>query len=451
LKTEVKLKKLPKMRLLIHKVLAIVVLCTAVSTAQGQRRQINESCKEKVTQEIKTEFSLAVTEALESLKSLESLKELAVLESMESLAQLENLRSLELLVDFQGPVVAEADPGTDGTQSSYAHVKTKKVERAFKVSRSDKLNIENQFGKVEVQTWGRNEIQVEVNIIARAATEEKAQEIMDKINIRINEDRGGNLISFVTEREPMQIRSSSEKAFEINYVVKMPKGNPLQIANKYGSVQVPDFDGPTDLEVKYGQLSTGSLNNAKNNVTVSYSTGQCQMAYVKGGNLIFMYSNLLLDGADEIKTTTGYSKITIEKVNVLNMQSRYDSKFHIGGAEQIMGSGSYSAIKIGNLKESANLNMRYCSGFEITNMAPNFKRLELTGGYTGMAVGFADNTGFTFAVDTQYGSFKLNNDLANFSFKEVKNTSSSFKGNYGKAAPKGTVNVTSRYGTVAFR
>jgi hypothetical protein len=348
----------------------------------------------------------------------------------------------------QGPRQPDRPEAGEQPQPAFAHEKVKSLSRTFKVGANDKLNIENQFGRVEVQTWAKNEIAVEVTIIARAETESKAQEIMDHINIKISE--GGDLISFVTEREPMTIRSNTQKSFEINYVVRMPKRNALRVGNKHGTIQLPDMDGPTEVDLRYGKLTAGSLNNVRNRINVAYSGAECQIAFVKGGDLDFKYSSLRLNAADAINTNTGYSSITINKVDALVMESRYDTRFLIGSAGQIAGTGSYSAIKIGSLRESANLNVRYCSGFEISNVAASFKKLELTGGYTGMALGFADNSAFNFEVDTQYGSLKMNQDLADFTFREVKNTSSSYKGKYGKATPKAVVNVTSRYGSVRF-
>ncbi|WP_210466518.1 hypothetical protein [Rufibacter roseolus] len=442
----------------ISKLVLLTCFCFALGTAQGQTPRVSASCKEVLKDEIRVEVVPQVQHALAALPTPDALAELAQVSPCEMKLELEHLSlpSIHLnqvLIDT--PQIPTEQPGpeqpTPDLQGAYAHTKIKKVERSFKVDRSDKLNIENQFGRVDVQTWNRNEIAVEVTVVARAMTEEKAQEILNKINIRVNEDLGNNLVSFVTEREPMQIRTSSEKAFEINYLVKMPRANPLRIANKYGLVQMPDFDGPTDLEVQYGKLTTGSLNNPKNRITVTYSGGECMLGYVKGGDLLFKYSHMRLMGADDINTVTAYSSITIDKVDMLTMASRYDSRFHIGSAGQITGTGSYSGIKIGSLRESASLNVKYCSGFEINNVSSNFRKLELTGGYTGMALGFADNSAFNFEVDTQYGNFKVDQDLANFSLKEVRNTSSTYKGKYGKSAsPKGTVSVTSRYGSIAF-
>src|SRR6476661_8753086 len=58
--------------------------------------------------------------------------------------------------------------------------KSKRINKVFKVNATDKLDIENSFGKIHINTWDKNEITVEVVMIARANSEEKAQEILDK-------------------------------------------------------------------------------------------------------------------------------------------------------------------------------------------------------------------------------------------------------------------------------
>lgn len=377
--------------------------------------------------------------------AVQPLVALAVTESLESLASLRTLEGI-------GQHFSQPDITIDGNAvqmpGTFAAEKTKNIARSFKVSAADKLSIVNQHGRVDVQTWNRNEIAVEVRIISRAASEAKAQEILDNINIHVAESN--NLISFVTVRKPMEIRNSTHKSFEINYLVKMPKGNPLLIDNKYGSVQLPDFDGPTDVTVKYGKLAAGRLNNRSNIITIAYSGGECLLEYMKGGELGIKYSSLKLNEADEITATTAYSNITIDKANVLTVESRYDNRFQLGSIGQISGSGSYSSIKIGSLKESASMNVKYCAGFEISGISSNFKKLDLNGGYTGMVLNFADKPAFNFEINTQYGNLKMDQDLADFTYKEVKNTSSYYKGKYGKASPKGSVNVVSRYGSVHF-
>ncbi len=340
--------------------------------------------------------------------------------------------------------------GSAQPSPAFPHEKVKSVNRSFKVKTSDKLSIDNQFGQVTVQTWTRPEISVEVTIIARAEVEAKAQEILDKINVRVNDERSTGLVSFVTEREPMHIRSSTQKSFEINYLVKMPRANPLRVTNKYGSVQLPDFDGPTELCTRYGKLTAGRLNNRSNKISVDYSSGECLIEYLRAGDLAIKYSALRLNGGEDINAYTAYSAVSIDRVEDLNVESRYDRVFKVGSVNQVNGKGSYSSFVIDNLRGSAGMEVKYCSKFEIGSIAQNFKKVDVVSGYTSVKLGFSDKSAFNFDVNTNYSNLQVDQGLVDFSFREVKNTSASYKGKYGKTSPKGTVSVNSRYGNVQF-
>ncbi|MBA9079488.1 hypothetical protein [Rufibacter quisquiliarum] len=413
---------------------------------------VNVLVQERLQEVLEPQVAQAVAQ---SLKSLESLKGLETLSSLQNLSGLESLKALKSLEALEG--LGQPDPDQpdliikdgEALQVPFAAEKTKNIARSFKVTGADKLSISNSFGRVDVQTWNRNEVTVEVRIITRASSEGKAQEILDKIDVNVTE--GGNLISFATQLQPMQIRSSSEKSFEINYLVKMPKTNAVAISSRYGVIQLPDFDGPTDLTVKYGKLTTGRLNNRRNSISVTYSTGECVLEYVKAGDLEVKYSHLRLNGGEAINAATAYSRVSIDKVDNLAVESRYDTHFNVGSAGEVTGRSSYTSFSIGSISEALAMDLKYCTKFEVENISNNFKKVNLTGGYSFIKLGFSDKSAFNFDISTSYcGNPKFNEDKIDFTFKEVKNTSAVYRGRYGSSSPKGTVNVTNKYGSLAF-
>ncbi|HEX2683128.1 MAG TPA: hypothetical protein VHL77_04315, partial [Ferruginibacter sp.] len=72
------------------------------------------------------------------------------------------------LMLLQGSLFAQNDNDNNNNNNDgkkkYAFVKTRAVNKSYNVSSSDKLNIDNSFGRVEVHTWDKNEIKVDVNI-----------------------------------------------------------------------------------------------------------------------------------------------------------------------------------------------------------------------------------------------------------------------------------------------
>ena len=81
-------------------------------------------------------------------------------------------------------------------EKKYQFVKTKAVNKSYNVSVADKLHIQNSFGAVEVHTWERNEIKVDVDIEVSANTDALAQKILDRISV--SDDQSGKDISFKT-------------------------------------------------------------------------------------------------------------------------------------------------------------------------------------------------------------------------------------------------------------
>ena len=65
----------------------------------------------------------------------------------------------------------------------YDAEKRKTFEKTYKVNSSDVLNISNKFGRVHVNTWNKNEIKVKVDMIARAGSESKVNEMLSRMKI----------------------------------------------------------------------------------------------------------------------------------------------------------------------------------------------------------------------------------------------------------------------------
>src|SRR5450432_1050745 len=98
--------------------------------------------------------------------------------------------SLLLLLLAQLSLFAQVD---NEKNKKYEFVKDKSVSKSYNVSASDKLTIHNSFGSVEVHTWNKNEIKVDIAVYVSANKDEFAQKLLDGISI--NDDQKPNDIS----------------------------------------------------------------------------------------------------------------------------------------------------------------------------------------------------------------------------------------------------------------
>ncbi len=69
--------------------------------------------------------------------------------------------------------------------------KTKAYTKTYTISGSDKISVNNQFGEVKIIGWNKNEVKVDVTVISRSSTDERAQEILDRISIEDGKNSGG--------------------------------------------------------------------------------------------------------------------------------------------------------------------------------------------------------------------------------------------------------------------
>ncbi|MDB5014915.1 MAG: hypothetical protein JWQ25_3117 [Daejeonella sp.] len=303
--------------------------------------------------------------------------------------------------------------------------KSKKISKSYPVDRNDKLSVNNQYGKVEVHTWAKNEIKVDIEIKAFESSDEKAQRLLE--DVRIEESKNTNLISFKTiiERNNMnwtsRFRNGKEerKGVQINYVVYMPTLNPLDIINRYGSTNLDDFSGPVIIDNAYGSFSAGMLSNAANRVKVGYGSADINGTY--SGKLDVGYGSLDLTTADNIDAEIRYSSAKIEKV---------------------INSGKF--------------NIKYTGGFKIAELDKSVRNLDVDASYSEVVIGVDQSSNFDFEVSVNYAGFQYNDNKVTITSKTPEDGQRGFKprktynGYFGKSSDA-MVNVNSNYGSVKFQ
>ena len=189
-----------------------------------------------------------------------------------------------LLSTFQ--LRADDDPAVE---------KKKTYSKSYSISASDKISIDNQFGEVIIKAGNTNEVKVEVTITAKSSTDERAQEILDRISIEDSKGSGG--VSFKTNmkndhKNRNDNKGSTTQSMEINYLVLMPISNPLTLNNQFGPTVVPDMKGLVDITSKFGALTAGKLTNVKK-IDVEFGTATIES--ISNGNLTVKFSRAIVN------------------------------------------------------------------------------------------------------------------------------------------------------------
>lgn len=175
---------------------------------------------------------------------------------------------------------------------AYNFEKRKNYTQSYPLHHNQKVKIANKFGKVQINAWSRNEVKVDVVIITSSNDEKVAQSLLDNISIESNT---GNPIVFTTKFSSSNSGSknkNSQSKMEINYIVYMPATTPLDVKNEFGNTFVPDWSGVINLDQCFGNVTTGSLPNAKD---INVKFGALTSSSIKDGNIQVSYSSLSID------------------------------------------------------------------------------------------------------------------------------------------------------------
>lgn len=320
--------------------------------------------------------------------------------------------------------------------------KRKMIEKVFEVSGNTGLEIKNTFGKVHINTWVKDQIAVRVEVISRRNNSERAQEMLDQIDIQISE---GSNISFKTQIKGGMKNVNSDR-FEINYEVSMPPSNKLALENSFGDVYVSSRTGQNEIELSYGDFKLGQL-EGDTRLKVSFSDGEADL--ISRGDLTVKYSNVELEKVGVVKLETSFSDVEVVEAQTLDLISKY-GELEIGQVKGVKGSASFCGFSIGLLEQELDLQTQYANGFEIERVSRSFDFIKLSGKFDGYKLQFEEGTNASFEITTKFCDFSYETDNLEMNYRVKDDFQSQYRGTIGNGKG-GVIYIVSSYGDVKFK
>ena len=396
---------------------------------QQNMRELQKQMTDLQRQHIQKNLKLN-TDGLKSwhFQRIDSLQNFVWMDSLRSLSRSlsSNLNAnIGTLSNFNFDNLTITGPDSKRFQQEKLIEKTKTISKSYSADKNDKLNISNQYGKVTVNTWNKKEFKVDVEIVVGTENEGDTQKLLDAVDITSSQDQSG--VSFktnITEQNRSNgffgsSRNNVHRRITIDYTVFMPVKNALSITNNYGSVVLPDLEGPVNISNNYGNFTAKELSNEANELRLNY-TG-ANIGTMNGGNLKFNYGNLKIGTANNLKAVIGFSPVSIDR-----------------------------------LKSGANIKVQYGSGLKINSIDKDLQNLSIDANFTKVFLGLNGSENFLFDVSTTYGQFKHEDEFVKVQDQpqtgDNKRYSSSknYKGYVGKSSSDNKITIRSNYSGVNF-
>jgi hypothetical protein len=331
------------------------------------------------------------------------------------------------------------------------HEKSKVIKREFDVNANAEVSLNNKFGNLNISTWDKNLVEIKVTITVKG---DDINTVEDKLSsIQINFNTNSSLVEVATTFNDKKNSWSwwgknKNINYKINYDVKMPKTNSVDLNNDYGNIYLDNLKGPASINCDYGKISIGELSAKNNSINLDYCSAS-SINYMRSGNVNINYSKITIDKSEKIKVNAEYSTLKFEKTENLNFNCDYGS-ISVNEATHIDGNSDCVSMRFGTVKKNLTIDTEY-GGITIKNLAKGFENVTINGQYSGIKIGIAPNTAFNFEIDLQNAGFKRNENNIAF-FKSIsKSNKKYYAGKYGQGKSNSSINIKSQFGSVTLK
>ena len=318
-------------------------------------------------------------------------------------------------------------PATEGDAAATTAIQAtvrKNFSETYDVDAIGELVLDNRHGDIVYRVTPGNQVSIRVDVEARAGSEKKAQDILDKIDVAIAGSR--TRVSAVTNISGRGRKMNSivvngrgeDRGFKVDYAVSGPAGFALKLANAFGDVELGDLSARAEIEVSYGDLDAGDL-GAGSTVRVSFGDGavgyapdvDAEVKYGKLGmrgaeraTLVARFSEMELGRFGELEVDAQYGKYTVQSVRDFRSEGGFNG-LRVDSAERVTVDGNYNDVKVGFLATSGHFEVGF-GDVHISSTSATLEEVDFEGSYTDMTIVMAEGLGYTLDAATSYGKLR---------------------------------------------
>jgi len=287
--------------------------------------------------------------------------------------------------------------------SAQDQTERRSVSRSFPASPETTLEIRNKYGKIQLVTWEKDSVVIEVEIFMTESSSKKLRKLKDDIHINFTGTNSYIIASTVIESESGRIASElrtitntitgTNKRIEINYMVYLPPHLDVVLNNKFGDIYMDDLDGQVDIELSNGVLKANRL---RGNAVVSLSFANGMIRSLGSANLDLSYSDLVLNEVSQLDLVSKSSELNVDSVNVLKIDSRRD-RLYFKYVEFFYGKSNFTQVWIDDFLRESDVYMKY-GELTIEHVIPGFSKLNVESEYTDLTLDFDRATSMEFNI-----------------------------------------------------
>lgn len=331
------------------------------------------------------------------------------------------------------------------------HTKEKTLKKEYTVNRDALLKINNSYGNINIITYSGNTVSIEVHIKTNGNNLEKVQEKLEDITVAFQ--ASASMVSAKTIFGKNRSGSwwnwgrNDNVHMEINYLVKLPITNGVDLNNDYGNINLDRLEGRAKISCDYGKITTKELLADNNLISFDY-TNNSYFEYIKSGKIQADYSSFTVGKTKNLDLNADYTKSTVEIAENISYTCDYGS-VTVEKANNVNGKGDYLTARFGEIYKNIQIAADYGT-IKIDKMTANAGNVTINSDYTVITIGYDPSYHFNFDLILEYASLR-SDDNFQFIKKKVESTSKYYQGYYGDINIGNLIKISSDYGSVTIK
>jgi len=293
------------------------------------------------------------------------------------------------------------------------------VNKNNSISMNGFVQLSNTRGKVEINTWNKNEVKVDVLITVNARNQSDANNVFERIRILF--DSSNDKFSARTEIREMPKSSWDyvRSEYTIDYVVYMPKTCNLTLFNKFGDALIAELEGRAKIKVQHGNIRLKTIESL---LTLDLKYGNCTVARAFDSNITMSHGNIKMKRVNDINLYTSYSKVNVDTADYIRSESINDT-YTLGIVKEFRNNGRYDNIeitkvnniivvskftdfKINTIQDKADFNMVHGS-VVVDEVTQGFSEISMVGERTDFQLKIEKGSEYQMAATAQNASVMM--------------------------------------------
>ncbi|MDX1284917.1 MAG: DUF4097 family beta strand repeat-containing protein, partial [Draconibacterium sp.] len=280
---------------------------------------------------------------------------------------------------------------------------TKEMTKHFKVTPETQIEISNKYGKVEINTWDKDSVVIEIKIRVEEKKLSKLEQSIKNIDFNITDSQHYLIVRTDVEknktglgREITRFKESllsSDGNIQVDYTVWMPDKNELKVENKFGDIFIGDYLGEVEINLSNGNLKAHDF---EGDLSLILNFADATINSVAKGRLDCNFSELYVKKAESLRIKSKSTDFEFGELKDLNAESRRD-KFRIRIADLVDARSSFTNFRINELTDRLNIRSEY-GDIEVEETAQDFSNINIESKSTDINLYFNESSNFNFEI-----------------------------------------------------